>query len=149
MLVVVVGGLGLLAGAAMLVLPGPGTLVIVASLAFLATEFPWARRLLRRARRQLARARRRLRQRRAGRDDTRVKSVPDGSRQADVRAVALPPDTTSNAAQEARDDEPEEQTDEEQTDVEQPDAVSDPAREQLPRRGGAEADAHAAHHGGL
>jgi uncharacterized protein (TIGR02611 family) len=35
-----------LAGAAMLVLPGPGIIVIVAGLAILATEYVWAQRLL-------------------------------------------------------------------------------------------------------
>lgn len=43
----VVGGFGLLvAGAVMLVFPGPGWLTIAAGLALLATEFHWARRAL-------------------------------------------------------------------------------------------------------
>jgi hypothetical protein len=37
----------LLAGLAMLVLPGPGIVVIIAGLAILATEYVWAQRLLR------------------------------------------------------------------------------------------------------
>jgi uncharacterized protein (TIGR02611 family) len=42
-----VAGFGLLgAGVAMLALPGPGWLTIAAGLAVLASEFPWARRLL-------------------------------------------------------------------------------------------------------
>ena len=40
------GGLLLIAGIAMLALPGPGWLTIAAGLALLATEFAWARRLL-------------------------------------------------------------------------------------------------------
>jgi uncharacterized protein (TIGR02611 family) len=40
------GGALLVAGVAMLVLPGPGLLVIVAGLALLATEFAWAQRPL-------------------------------------------------------------------------------------------------------
>lgn len=36
----------LIAGAAMVVLPGPGWLTIAAGLALLADEFPWARREL-------------------------------------------------------------------------------------------------------
>lgn len=40
------GGALLLVGAAMLVLPGPGLLVVTAGLAVLATEFAWARRRL-------------------------------------------------------------------------------------------------------
>lgn len=39
-----------LAGVAMLVLPGPGIVVILAGLAILATEYVWAQRLLRIAR---------------------------------------------------------------------------------------------------
>lgn len=44
--VFVVGAVVCLAGIAMLVLPGPGILVIVAGLAILATEFVWAERAL-------------------------------------------------------------------------------------------------------
>jgi uncharacterized protein (TIGR02611 family) len=40
------GGLLLIAGIAMLALPGPGWLTIAAGLAILATEFAWARRAL-------------------------------------------------------------------------------------------------------
>jgi hypothetical protein len=43
------GFLVLLAGAAMLVLPGPGIVVIIAGLAILATQYVWAERLLKRA----------------------------------------------------------------------------------------------------
>jgi uncharacterized protein (TIGR02611 family) len=45
----VVGATVILAGIAMLILPGPGWLVIFAGLAILATEFVWARHLLIRA----------------------------------------------------------------------------------------------------
>ncbi|MCZ6747494.1 MAG: PGPGW domain-containing protein [Acidobacteria bacterium] len=38
----------ILIGIALLVLPGPGTLVIILGLALLGTEFIWARRLLKR-----------------------------------------------------------------------------------------------------
>lgn len=44
--VFVVGSVVCLAGVAMLVLPGPGVLVVVAGLAILATEFVWAERAL-------------------------------------------------------------------------------------------------------
>ena len=47
--VAVVGGTVVLAGIAMLVLPGPGIVTILAGLALLATEFVWARRWLDRA----------------------------------------------------------------------------------------------------
>ena len=46
--VAVLGGVLVLAGLAMLVLPGPGVVVILAGLAVLATEFVWARRILER-----------------------------------------------------------------------------------------------------
>ena len=44
------------AGVAMLVLPGPGLLVIIAGMAILATEFAWAEHLLDRAKEQAAKA---------------------------------------------------------------------------------------------
>jgi uncharacterized protein (TIGR02611 family) len=43
-----VGGTVLAVGVVMVVLPGPAVVVIPAGLAILATEFPWARRLLHR-----------------------------------------------------------------------------------------------------
>lgn len=49
------GALGLsilVVGAAMLLLPGPAIIVIPAGLAVLATEFAWARRLLRRVKKK-------------------------------------------------------------------------------------------------
>ena len=48
--VIVAGSALLLAGLAMLVLPGPGFLVIAAGLAILASEFDWAERWMHRAR---------------------------------------------------------------------------------------------------
>ena len=44
--VTIAGLLVLIAGAAMLVLPGPGIVVIIAGLAILATQYVWAERLL-------------------------------------------------------------------------------------------------------
>ena len=50
---VTLAGVALLAlGAAMMVLPGPGILLIVGGLALLATEYVWARRLLVKAKQQ-------------------------------------------------------------------------------------------------
>ncbi len=57
------GGAVLAAGVAMVVLPGPALLVIPAGLAILATEFPWARRLLEAMQKRV----RRLMRRRPGR----------------------------------------------------------------------------------
>ena len=50
LVVAVIGGTVLLMGVVMLVTPGPGIVTILAGLALLATEFIWARRLLKRAR---------------------------------------------------------------------------------------------------
>jgi hypothetical protein len=48
--ITIAGVLLLIGGAALLVLPGPGLLVIIAGLAVLATEYVWAQRLLKVAR---------------------------------------------------------------------------------------------------
>jgi uncharacterized protein (TIGR02611 family) len=45
--VAVIGGTVVVIGFAMMILPGPALLVIPAGLAILATEFAWARHLLR------------------------------------------------------------------------------------------------------
>lgn len=50
--VTIVGAALLLVGLALMVLPGPGILVIVAGLAVLASEYVWAQTLLRRAKRK-------------------------------------------------------------------------------------------------
>lgn len=58
-LAVTLAGVALLVvGAALMVLPGPGILLIVAGLAVLATEYVWAQALLRRAKRQAKEAQR-------------------------------------------------------------------------------------------
>ena len=54
--VTVVGFAVLLAGIAMLVLPGPGIVVILAGLAILATEYVWAERMLAEAKRRAVQA---------------------------------------------------------------------------------------------
>jgi len=46
--VAVIGGTVILFGIALIVLPGPAILVIPAGIAILATEFAWAKRLLKR-----------------------------------------------------------------------------------------------------
>ena len=53
--VAVVGSTVLAIGIALIVLPGPAVIVIPAGLTILATEFVWARRLLRRFKRDAAR----------------------------------------------------------------------------------------------
>jgi uncharacterized protein (TIGR02611 family) len=52
--VTIAGGALVLAGLAMLVLPGPGVVVIIAGLALLATEYVWAERALNYAKRKAA-----------------------------------------------------------------------------------------------
>lgn len=65
----VAGFVLILAGLAMLVLPGPGVLVIIAGLAVLATEYTWAERALdaakKRAKAAAAKAREKVKKRRA------------------------------------------------------------------------------------
>jgi len=56
--IALMGGTVVFIGVAMLVLPGPGLLVIAGGLAILATEFVWARRALRNAKGAAAKARR-------------------------------------------------------------------------------------------
>lgn len=50
--VAVIGGTVVLLGLALLVLPGPAFIVIPAGVAILATEFAWARRMLKRMKTQ-------------------------------------------------------------------------------------------------
>ena len=56
--IALIGGTVILIGVAMLVLPGPGALVIAGGMAILATEFVWARRALRSAKGAVAKVRR-------------------------------------------------------------------------------------------
>ena len=52
LVITIIGGTVVLIGVALLVLPGPGTVVIVLGLAILATEWVWARRLLKRLKKE-------------------------------------------------------------------------------------------------
>jgi len=77
--VALMGGTVIVIGIAMIVLPGPGLVVILGGLAILATEFLWARRALRNAKGTVARVRRKtgwrawqLRRRK----ETRSKNLP-------------------------------------------------------------------------
>ena len=56
--IAIIGGTVVLLGIVLLILPGPGLLIIAAGLAILATEFFWARRALRNAKGTFAKARR-------------------------------------------------------------------------------------------
>jgi len=55
-IVIVIGFTVLLAGVAMIVLPGPAFIVIPLGLAILATEFVWARNLLKKVKEKIRRA---------------------------------------------------------------------------------------------
>jgi uncharacterized protein (TIGR02611 family) len=54
--VTIAGGVLVLAGVVMLVLPGPGVVVIIGGLALLATEYVWAQRAMNFAKRKASRA---------------------------------------------------------------------------------------------
>ena len=56
--VAVIGGTIVLVGLALLLLPGPATIVIPIGLVILASEFAWARRVLRRGKWAVEKARR-------------------------------------------------------------------------------------------
>lgn len=56
--IALIGGTVVLLGVIMLVLPGPGVLIIAGGLAILATEFLWAKRALQSAKGAVAKARR-------------------------------------------------------------------------------------------
>lgn len=56
LIILVVGVTVVLLGVAMLALPGPGSLVLIAGLAILASEFIWARSLMKRVRNMAASA---------------------------------------------------------------------------------------------
>lgn len=64
--VTIVGFIVLLAGAIMLVTPGPGLLALAAGLAILATEYAWAKRMLDRVKEQARTTRDRVRRRAEG-----------------------------------------------------------------------------------
>ena len=56
--IALIGGTVVLIGVVMIVLPGPGLLVIAGGFAILATEFLWARRAMRHAKGAVAKVRR-------------------------------------------------------------------------------------------
>lgn len=78
LVVLVIGGTALLLGVVMLVTPGPGIVGILAGLAILATEFVWARTLLKRMKQRAAAL-------------LPGKSDPDATHAASATAAASPP----------------------------------------------------------
>ena len=62
----IAGGVLVLAGLAMLVLPGPGVVVIIAGLAVLATEYVWAQRAMNFAKRKASEAKDKVTRKKSG-----------------------------------------------------------------------------------
>ncbi len=86
--VTIAGFAVLLAGAALLVLPGPGWLLIFVGLGILATEYMWARRLLDTAKRKAEQAKEAVLQRKTVRAE----------RKAESTGVTSTPTSTDDAA---------------------------------------------------
>lgn len=84
LVIAVIGGTVVLIGLALLVLPGPGMVVIPLGLAILATEFIWARRLLRELRRRAGVAVNGARRWFGGRPPDAVARGVDGDRDVDA-----------------------------------------------------------------
>jgi len=77
--ITVVGIVVLLAGLALLVLPGPGWLLIFVGLSILGTEYVWAQRLLRLAKQQANNAKDKILRRKQAKADRREGPSSDGS----------------------------------------------------------------------
>jgi hypothetical protein len=77
--ITVVGVLVLLAGLALLVLPGPGWLLIFVGLSILGSEYVWAQRLLRVAKEQANNAKDKILRRKQAKADRREGTSSDGS----------------------------------------------------------------------
>lgn len=77
--VTVVGALVLLAGLALLVLPGPGWLLIFVGLSILGSEYVWAQRLLRLAKKQANSAKDKLLRRKQAKAERRDSGSADGA----------------------------------------------------------------------
>jgi uncharacterized protein (TIGR02611 family) len=77
--VTVIGALVLLAGLVLLVLPGPGWVLIFVGLSILGSEYVWAQRLLRIAKEQANNAKDKLLRRKQEKADRRDGASTDGS----------------------------------------------------------------------
>lgn len=77
--ITVVGVVVVLVGLALLVLPGPGWLLIFAGLSILASEYVWAQRLLRLAKEQANNAKDKVLRRKQAKTDRREGASADGS----------------------------------------------------------------------
>ena len=77
--VTVIGALVVLAGLVLLVLPGPGWVLIFVGLSILGSEYVWAQRLLRVAKQQANNAKDKLLRRKQAKVDRRDNASADGS----------------------------------------------------------------------
>ncbi len=77
--ITIVGVVVVLVGLALLILPGPGWLLIFVGLSILGTEYVWAQRLLRIAKEQANNAKDKVLRRKQAKADRREGSSPDGS----------------------------------------------------------------------
>ena len=77
--ITIVGVIVLLAGLALLVLPGPGWLLIFVGLSILGSEYVWAQRLLRVAKEQANKAKDKVLRRKQAKADRRDGTSADGS----------------------------------------------------------------------
>jgi uncharacterized protein (TIGR02611 family) len=77
--VTIVGAVVLLAGVALLVLPGPGWLLIFVGLSILGTEYVWAQRLLRIAKEQANKAKDKVLRRKQAKEERRTGAPTDSS----------------------------------------------------------------------
>jgi len=77
--ITVIGVVVLVAGLALLVLPGPGWLLIFVGLSILGTEYVWAQRMLRVAKEQANKAKDKVLRRKQAKADRRDGTSADGS----------------------------------------------------------------------
>ena len=101
LVVAVIGSTVVLLGLVMMLTPGPGLLVIIAGLGILATEFVWARRLLKQVKERsqdaLNKAKNGLRGHKAAKDQGREHEQEHGSPPLTSAAQPQPPQPSSPA----------------------------------------------------
>ena len=98
--IAVVGGFLVVAGIALLVLPGPGWLVIFLGLGILATEFVWAERLLNKAKEKAQQAKVKMLERKALRRSRKADRRVSDLAAADRQGAPPSPETDIPAAAE-------------------------------------------------
>jgi uncharacterized protein (TIGR02611 family) len=98
-----VGGFLVIAGIALLVLPGPGWLVIFLGLGILATEFVWAERLLNKAKEKAQQAKDKVLRKKALRTARKIDRTSSDQASDDGHRTP-PPIAATDARAEAEDD---------------------------------------------